>query len=287
MPLPDGNPRIPEGINARNEHPLREFALLAAGVGAAVIVGVFALALSARLLAPFIPFDWEVRATPAVSSLLQGNGAQAGAAALDTLARDILDSSLAIPVNGEPAADAVPPDCFSFTLLDHELPNAFATLGAHVAVTEGLLDHVQSENGLAMVIAHEIAHVQLRHPIEAASRGVLVQIALGAVLGNSGNNLLGGSLGSGGLLTLLSFNRDMELEADRRALAILRAHYGHVAGAEEFFLAVADGAGSEWLEFTQTHPNPARRLAVIREAMAGNPRGASTRALPSALARSP
>ncbi|MEC9410786.1 MAG: M48 family metalloprotease, partial [Pseudomonadota bacterium] len=52
----------------------------------------------------------------------------------------------------------------------HWLPNvdaanAFATSGGNIHVTRGLLDAVNSENGLAMVLAHEYAHIELRHPV--------------------------------------------------------------------------------------------------------------------------
>ncbi len=290
MSLPDGNPRIPEGINARDAHPLKEFLMLAAGVVGALVTAVFLLGLSARALAPYIPFAWELQASQHFEALAD-TGQQEDAAqraALQHLARQLLASSMAVSIGGTAPADAVPAEHFKFLLLPLDVPNAFATLGANVVVTAPLLDHVQSENGLAMVLAHEIAHVQLRHPIEAASRGVIVQIALGAVLGSSGNSLLGSSLGTGGLLTMLSFNREMELEADRRALAILRQHYGHSAGADEFFIEMEKMQDSQdWLEFTRTHPATDRRLALIRGEMARDTTPGTVQALPSALQREP
>lgn len=286
MSLPSGNPRIPEGINARDEHPLKEFLTLAAGVAGVLVLAVFLLSLAARALAPHIPFAWELAASPSIESLIEGepeaeDDSAAARAALQQLARDLLQSSMAVPLDSEPPGDTVPPEHFKFMLVPMDIPNAFATLGANVAVTQPLLAHVKSENGLAMVLAHEIAHVQLRHPIEAAGRGIVIQIALGAVLGSSGNSLLGSSLSTGGMLTMLSFNRDMELEADQRALDILQQHYGHTAGADEFFSEMEGMVDSEdWLEFTRTHPNTDRRLELIRSAI--STRG-ELRPLPSAL----
>lgn len=288
MSLPKGNPRIPEGINARDEHPLKEFIVLAAGVVGALIAGVFILSLSARWLAPHIPFAWELEASEPVEAMLASDRAEEDPerrAALQQLARDLLQSSMAVSLEGSPPGETVPAEHFKFLLVPTDIPNAFATLGANVAVTDPLLANVRSENGLAMVLAHEIAHVQLRHPIEAAGRGIVIQVALTAVLGSSGNSLLGGSLGAGGLLTVLSFNRDMELEADRRALAILRQHYGHTAGADEFFIEMEKMQNSaDWLEFTRTHPDTDRRLEIIRAEMALDTRPGDTRPLPAALA---
>ncbi len=285
MSLPDGNPRIPEGINARNDHPLREFLILAAGISGALVALVLVLGLTAKLIAPYIPFSWELSAAPSMQDLLAGDDADPGAArALSALSNSLLQSSLKVPVNGKDPKDVAPPEHFRFSLVKLDYPNAFATLGAQIAVTEALLQHVSSENGLAMVLAHEIAHVQLRHPIEAAGRGIVVQIALAALLGDSSANLLGGSLSTGSMLTLLSFNRDMELQADRRALDILRAHYGHVGGADEFFLDMAaDPHSADWLEFAQTHPSSKRRLQLIRQAIREDGPGDATVALPEAL----
>ena len=286
MTLPQENPRIPEGINAHNESPLREFLVLAAGVSAALVALVFALSLAVRFMAPYLPFAWELAAAPALESLTEetGESQAAASAALQDLGKALLKSSLTVPIDGEDPSSTVPPEHFRFSLLGLDSPNAFATLGAQVAVSDALLAHVQSENGLAMVLAHEIAHVQLRHPIEAAGRGVVVQIALAAILGNNASGLLGGSLGTGSMLTLLSFNREMELQADRRALAILRSHYGHLGGADEFFREMASDPGSpEWLEFAQTHPSTQRRLQLIRGAMRADPVTMPSRPMSKAL----
>lgn len=287
MSLPQGNPRIPEGINARDEHPLTEFIILAAGVMGALVTAVFILSLAARWLAPYIPFAWELEAAEPVQLMLSTDGEEehpARRAALQQLARELLQSSMSVDLDGSSPGETVPAEHFKFLLVPMGIPNAFATLGANVAITESLIEHVQSENGLAMVLAHEIAHVQLRHPIEAAGRGIVIQVALTAVLGSSGNSLLGGSLGTGGLLTMLSFNRDMELEADRRALAILRQHYGHTAGADEFFIEMEKMQGSgDWLEFTRTHPDTERRLEIIRSEMGRDATHVDTRPLPGAL----
>ncbi len=280
MTLPRGNPRIPEGINARDEHPVKEFLLLAAGVSAAVAAAVFALSLALHLLAPYIPFTWEAGAMPSALQGLAENDEPGTAdvqAAVAALGKALVASSLEVPIDGEPAAGRVPPGYFHFALVRMDTPNAFATLGANIAVTDALLGKLETENGLAMVLAHEIAHVQLRHPIEAASRGVVLQVVLAAVFGRDTGSLWSGSLSAGGVFTMLSFNRSMELAADRRALQILRAHYGHLAGADEFFRRMqAEDDRSAWLEFANTHPATARRIQLIREAMAADGPGAKT-----------
>ena len=67
------------------------------------------------------------------------------------------------------------------------VPNAFATLGGHIAVTSGLYRRMPSENALALVLAHEIAHVSARDPISAlgGSATLALLVALAVVAGSA------------------------------------------------------------------------------------------------------
>ena len=55
--------------------------------------------------------------------------------------------------------------------------NAFATLGGHVVIYRGLLEKLPNENVVAMVVAHEIAHIKHRDPVAALGRGVAITLA--------------------------------------------------------------------------------------------------------------
>ncbi|KPK67080.1 MAG: hypothetical protein AMJ84_13975 [Acidithiobacillales bacterium SM23_46] len=79
--------------------------------------------------------------------------------------------------------------------VDKDTINAFATVGGHIVVFRGLLEKMPNENALAMVLAHEIAHVKHRHPIQVLGRGVVVGLALSIVTGATGNQSLGSVLG--------------------------------------------------------------------------------------------
>ena len=87
------------------------------------------------------------------------------------------------------------------------------------------------ENALAMVIAHEMAHIKHRHPVMALGRGVVIGLFLASLSGFNGDRVVGRIVNNTGMLTLLKFNRDQEREADRTALAAVAGNYGHVAGA--------------------------------------------------------
>lgn len=120
-----------------------------------------------------------------------------------------------------------PPDDLSIRVhLVKGPPNAAATLGGHIFVLEGLLHTLNSENSLAMVLAHELAHCINRDPLRSAGRGMLLEIAFSAA---------GGGSMTGNQLLLTRYSREQERTADEDALKALNAHYGHIGGATRLF----------------------------------------------------
>ena len=188
------------------------------------------------------------------------------------------------------AADmALPAD---FTLQVHYLKsdtvNAFATLGGHIFVFRGLLEAMPDENSLAMVLAHEIAHIQHRDPIVSLGRGAALQMLYGFVSGDYSSS--SEWLGLGGDMGLLYFSREQELAADKAALKALYQRYGHVAGYRDFFelalsmeqQAQAQDSDLEWL---QTHPATAGRITLLQQYVAEQQwEEQSRRMLPTAIA---
>lgn len=256
------NPEIPEGINASQDNHFSEFALLLLGVSTTVVVAVLLIAFSAQYFARMIPFAWEQQLTQFYVQ-----------AQVDTepqpVADIVVDAEQALNDLGENLLEHLDvPTGMSFTFhyLDEWTPNAFATLGGHIFITYGLLQQVSSENALAMVLAHEMAHVIHRHPVQALGRGAVIQLVLFTVIGGEGASSMQSILGQAGLLTLLSFNRDMEREADSVARAALLSYYGHLQGADEFFVKMQQQSGSEqWLTVFQTHPGVDERITAIKQ----------------------
>lgn len=64
---------------------------------------------------------------------------------------------------------------YRFTVLDSDELNAFATPGGFVFITTGLLKQTQSEDELAGILAHEIAHVTLKHGLSSVNQSNFVQ----------------------------------------------------------------------------------------------------------------
>ncbi len=143
--------------------------------------------------------------------------------------------------------------------------NAFATLGGHVFFFRGLLESVPNENALAMVMAHEIAHIKHRHPIKSLGRAVVVGTATAVVSSAVGGNIASQVLGNTGLLTALKFNREQEEESDETALAAVARLYGHVGGSDTLFevLKKAHEHEAQPPEFFSSHPLTNNRMDNI------------------------
>ena len=94
------------------------------------------------------------------------------------------------------------------------------------------------------------------------------------------------------MVTMLSFNRDQELEADEAALRAIHAEYGHVGGAFDLFdvftrLPKVQGEASiPAVEFLRTHPLTENRVAAIKKWAAENgaAQGGVRRPLPPSIA---
>lgn len=251
------NPQLPEGINVSPTHPLKEFALLLGGVTALIIVAVLALSFAAGYLVRFVPFEKE----QALASRVDTAWLKQKHSATDKRREQYLQSL------GQQLATAMalPPEMkITVHYASDDTVNAMATLGGNIVVFQGLIDTVDSENALAMVLAHEIAHVRHRHPIVATGRGFAVMLAL-STLSGVGDGMIQRWVGSMGMLPVLAFSRAQEEEADADALLALLRTYGHPIGAASFFEQVSQqSALPEPPALLNTHPDTDVRIERIR-----------------------
>jgi beta-barrel assembly-enhancing protease len=162
-----------------------------------------------------------------------------------------------------PAATNYP---FRFTVIQEESINAFALPGGPVFIHSGLIRAASTEGELAGVIAHEIAHVVLRHGTSQASKANLVQLPAmlaGAALGNSAGAL--GQLGLSVALesVLLRYSRNAETEADALGARMMyEAGYDPLEMAR-FFQKLEESGGARAPEFLSSHPNPGSRVSKV------------------------
>lgn len=278
------NAPVPEGINVSKHNPLIEFFLLGGSLAlGAALIGLV-LIFAAGSLARYTPVEWEVALAEAVFAELQADSGlapdPAEAAALEEL------RALAARLTPHMALPEGLPVTVHF--LDDDTVNAFATLGGHVFIFRGLVERLESENALAMVMAHEIAHVARRDPAAALSGAIALQLALAVVLGSASESVHGLITGPNALM-LLAFGREAERQSDRAALAAVARLYGHVGGAGDLFAllqaeAARQGADDPPAIFS-THPLSQDRIEAIGRTAAerGWPHEGALTPMPKAL----
>jgi predicted Zn-dependent protease len=156
-----------------------------------------------------------------------------------------------------------------FTVIASPQVNAFVVPGGDAFVFTGLLDAFPDDDSLAMVLAHEMAHVVARHAAEkvsAAALFTLLKVALATLTGVQGASDALVELGLN-----LPFSRRAEREADAIGLLIMaRACYDTAAAPRVFEkLGKMHGGGGSgggdvpaWLS---THPPSAERVRALRD----------------------
>lgn len=153
--------------------------------------------------------------------------------------------------------------------------NAFALPGGYMYVNRGLIQAARTEGELAGVLAHEMAHVALRHATHQASKSYATQAGigvLGGLLGLGRNRSVGGQVanivGSVGLSALfMKFSRDDEHQADLVGSRMMhRAGYDPQDMARFFDLLQSMRKGNPGAveQFFSSHPPPANRAQRIR-----------------------
>ena len=163
---------------------------------------------------------------------------------------------------------------WEFVLFEDDSANAFAMPGGKIAVFTGLLKYVETDDELAAVIGHEIAHVQLQHANQRMSAEVIrAAVGVATIVGTkdmeeSDRNKILAAYGIGTQVgIMLPYSRGHESEADRVGLIIAaRAGYDPRA-AISFWQKMSQANPRSLPEFLSTHPSSSTRIRELEEAM--------------------
>ncbi|HVG36087.1 MAG TPA: M48 family metalloprotease [Pyrinomonadaceae bacterium] len=186
-------------------------------------------------------------------------------------------------VNAIPAQFQHPEFQYYFKIINARDINAFALPGGPMYVNRGMIEAARSEGEMAGVMAHELAHVALRHGTAQATKAQKYQYGAiaGAILGSIIGGGLGQVVGQGSQMAVgayfLKFSREYETEADILGAQIMaRAGYDPRDLANMFRTIESQGSGRGGPEWMSSHPNPGRRYERINQEAAllrvnGNP----------------
>jgi beta-barrel assembly-enhancing protease len=162
---------------------------------------------------------------------------------------------------------------YSFEVVNLRDINAFALPGGPMFLHRGIIEAAKTDAEVAGVMAHELAHVVLRHGTAQATRGERLQ--LGAIAGQVIGSIIGGRVGNifahgtqiGAGMYFLRYSREFEREADLLGAQIMaRAGYDprQMANMFQTIQEQGGGRGPEWMS---SHPDPGNRYeAINREA---------------------
>lgn len=161
---------------------------------------------------------------------------------------------------------------WEFNLVKDKQVNAFCMPGGKIVVYEGLLKLCSSDDELAVVIGHEVAHAVAKHSNERISQQLLTQYGAqilnqalsekSARIQQIGNTVYG--LGAQYGVTL-PFSRKHESEADYMGLIFMTMAGYNPSTAVTFWQKMSANGGTSIPEFMSTHPSDATRINDIKK----------------------
>ena len=180
------------------------------------------------------------------------------------------------------------------TLIHSITPNAFATMGGYVYVTSGLIEMTDTEEELAGVLAHELAHVGKRHISKRMEKekylnmGMIAAMLLSALVPGGAavsQALMAGSMGAAQGISL-KYSREDETEADRVGLATAEKAGYNGRGISQFLKKIrAAEPGKETPQYLLTHPYPEDRAIKIESMITLEKNRLDTDLFPQIVAR--
>lgn len=161
---------------------------------------------------------------------------------------------------------------------DPKTVNAWCMPGGKVAFYTGIMPICKDENGVAVVMGHEVAHAIANHGRERMSQGLVANGLLGTVSGAMGQDpsltqqVFMQAMGMGTQIGMLKFSRQHESEADKIGLIFMAIAGYDPHEAPKFWVRMTEGSGGQQPpEWMSTHPSHETRIsdleAAIPEAM--------------------
>ncbi len=150
-----------------------------------------------------------------------------------------------------------------FTVQRNREPNAGASYGK-IVVTTGMIDFVDSEDELAVVLGHEIAHMAQGHIMKSILSGIA--LAIGSTLAERAAPGMGGLAQIGGSVFTQKFSRDMEREADHFGMLYAhRAGFDVQDGVDIWERLAIEHPQSRMSGIFSSHPSSVERMERARE----------------------
>lgn len=239
--------------NVSHEHPLYEFFVLLLGMSLIIFFTLWALIFFVDSAIETISPDDEAKIYQNLANSFDlGFETESISVELQTLLNQLADcTDIPYPIK--------------MRLVKSDTINALALPAGNILLFSGLLDSIKSENGLAFVLAHELGHFINRDHLRGIGRGIVL-VAVSVLL-TGANSDISKLLASTSGLGSAQYSQKAESNADKMALQILNCHYGHVAGATEFFESLLQQTTKtyEISHYFDSHPQAEIRITAVNE----------------------
>ncbi|NNF98094.1 MAG: M48 family metalloprotease [Desulfobacteraceae bacterium] len=197
---------------------------------------------------------------------------------------------------GEKILAHMPPQPFPyrFYVIKEDVYNAFATPAGQIFINSGLFEALDSEEELAGIMAHEIAHAAFRHISQNIERAKKINMATmagmlaGLFLGTGGSTTAGNAVALGsvaaGQSMALAYTRENEMQADQVGLQILQKT-GY--SGKGLLTSLQKIRSKQWFGSKQiptyllTHPASEDRIAYVDSWISSHERQGTTSSAPS------
>ena len=175
-------------------------------------------------------------------------------------------------LNANGMSDQVKNFAWEFNLVRDNQINAFCMPGGKIVVYEGIMNLIASDDELAVVLGHEVAHAVAKHSNERLSQQKALEYG-GAVLGSiikgqsqQTQNLAAQVFGLGANYgVMLPFSRKHETEADDMGLVLMTMAGYNPDCALTFWQKMSASSSNNKLEILSTHPSDATRIANLQK----------------------
>jgi len=156
---------------------------------------------------------------------------------------------------------------WQFEVVDEPVVNAWCMPGGKVVVYTEILKLATTDDLLATIMGHEIAHAIARHGNERMSNNTIVNIG-GSILGGGSEetdgNLFLQSYGIVSTLGMLKYSRKHETEADKLGLVFMALAGYDPQKAVDFWGKMSDLGGDKPAQIFSTHPSDDQRIEDIK-----------------------
>ncbi|MFM1969075.1 MAG: hypothetical protein RL152_452 [Bacteroidota bacterium] len=160
----------------------------------------------------------------------------------------------------------IAPSSINVHVVENKEINAFAMPGRHLVVHTGLIEFADTQEEIAGVIAHEIAHIESGHVVKKLGKEIGLSILMNLTLGDIGGEVVRNALST---ITSTAYDRSLEKEADLKAVDYMVSAKMNPTFLASFLEKLDKQAQTpEVLQWVSTHPDSKERVRYIKEKIA-------------------